>query len=103
MKTSGFRCETKFGLLVFLGHPNTPPLLFTGSSIISRGQRMHYKYSGHQRRVIQTFGVGNNIQRTYTGYPERERSAKRANTLQHMSAELNTSNTHSYNVKKGYD
>ena len=22
MKTSGFRCETKFGLLVFLGHPN---------------------------------------------------------------------------------
>ena len=21
MKTSGFRCETKFGLLVFLGHP----------------------------------------------------------------------------------
>ena len=24
MKTSGFRCETKFGLLVFLGHPNAP-------------------------------------------------------------------------------
>ena len=22
MKTSGFCCETKFGLLVFLGHPN---------------------------------------------------------------------------------
>ena len=22
MKTSGFRCETKFGLLVFLGHPS---------------------------------------------------------------------------------
>ena len=22
MKTSGFRCETKFGLLFFLGHPN---------------------------------------------------------------------------------
>ena len=22
MKTSGFRCETKFGLLAFLGHPN---------------------------------------------------------------------------------
>ena len=22
MKTSEFRCETKFGLLVFLGHPN---------------------------------------------------------------------------------
>ena len=22
MKTSGFRCETKFGLLGFLGHPN---------------------------------------------------------------------------------
>ena len=25
MKTSGFRCETKFGLLVFLGHPITYP------------------------------------------------------------------------------
>ena len=23
MKTSVFRCETKFGLLFFLGHPNT--------------------------------------------------------------------------------
>ena len=22
MKTSGFRCETKFGLLFFLGHPS---------------------------------------------------------------------------------
>ena len=36
-------------------------------------------------------------------YPERERSAKRANTLQHMSAELNTSNTHSNNVRIGYE
>ena len=36
-------------------------------------------------------------------YPERERSAKRANTSQHMSAELNTSNTHSNNVRIGYD
>ena len=26
MKISGFRCETKFGLLVFLGHPNHPPV-----------------------------------------------------------------------------
>ena len=64
---------------------------------------MHYKYSGHQRRVIQTFGVGNNTERTYTGYPERERSAKRANTSQHMSAEFNTSNTHSNNVRIEYD
>ena len=24
MKTSGFRCKTRFGLLVFLGHPNVP-------------------------------------------------------------------------------
>ena len=65
---------------------------------------MHYTYSGHvKRRVIQTFGVGNNIERTYTGYPERERSAKRANTSQHMSAELNTSNTHSNNARIGYD
>ena len=63
-----------------------------------------YTYSGHvKQRVIQTFGVGNNIQRTYTGYPERERSAKRANTSQHMSAELNTSNTHSNNARIGYD
>ena len=33
MKTSGFRCETKFGLLVFLGHPIvhvsfSPPLFW---------------------------------------------------------------------------
>ena len=79
------------------------PLLFIESSIISRGQRMHYKYSGHQRRVIQTFDVGNNIQRTYTGYPAIERSAKRANTSQHTSAEPNTSNTHSNNIRIGYD
>ena len=36
-------------------------------------------------------------------YPERERSAKRANTSQHMSAELNTSNTHSNSVRIGYE
>ena len=27
MKTSGFRCETKFGLWVFLGHPSAHPQL----------------------------------------------------------------------------
>ena len=36
MKTSGFRCETKFGLLVFLGHPTiqhvTTPILQRGSN-----------------------------------------------------------------------
>ena len=36
MKTSGFRCETKFGLLVSLGHPNChPPMMCTGWSIMA--------------------------------------------------------------------
>ena len=32
MKTSGFRCETKFGLLVFLGHPNGHDLSWQAES-----------------------------------------------------------------------
>ena len=28
MKTTGVSCETKFGLLVFLGHPNGEALIF---------------------------------------------------------------------------
>ena len=34
MKTSGFRCETKFGLLVFLGHPSVQRFLLRMSVLV---------------------------------------------------------------------
>ena len=80
------------------------PLLFIDSSIISRGQRMHYKYSGHQRRVIQTFGVGNNIERTYTGCTRRENAVQKEQTHHNTWALSSTHlNTHSNNVRIGYE
>ena len=42
MKTSGVSCETKFGLLVFLGHPNA-------------GHCFEFELDFHEKHILDFF------------------------------------------------